>query len=56
MKANEYKTCIEQMNENYNSMKEMSDGWRKAYNDVLNVLVRFNKLPWYKKMFYKFNV
>lgn len=54
--AKAYKERLEQMEANFNEMKQLTEDWSKAYDDILAVLIRFNKLPWYKKMFYKFNV
>lgn len=54
--AKEYRKRLQEMEENYNEMKECSEGWSEAYNDVFAILRRFNEMPWYKKMFYRFNV
>ena len=55
-RAKMYRVRLYQMESNYNELKELSKDWSEAYNGILAIMERFNKLPWYKKMFYKFNV
>ena len=45
MTVKEFDDMVNEFNKNVND-----------YNELENKILSFNALPWYKKMFYKFNI
>lgn len=40
----------------YNKLAEDSNQDVRDYNELVDKIESFNSLPWYKKMFYKFDI
>lgn len=48
-------TCLKLIDKYNNLVDEVNEGVRN-HNELIDEIIRFNRLPWYKKMFYKFKL